>query len=159
MCKVVRLLHLNIHIWFITIEHIITIMALQECVDQKYIGFRHPFTCICVGPTCSGKTQYIAKLIQHKDAVITPNVTRVIYSYKKYQPLFDTMPNVEFVQGLNFTLDKTIPTLLVIDDQMGDCDSIFVKLPKCSRLLMMLLQNHSAISSLIWNRILLNFYA
>jgi hypothetical protein len=103
-------------------------MALQGCVDQKYIGFRHPFTCICVGPTCSGKTQYIAKLIRHKDAVITPNVTRVIYSYKKYQPLFDTMPNVEFVQGLNFTLDKTIPTLLVIDDQMGDCDSKLTEL-------------------------------
>ena len=100
----------------------IIIMALQQCVENKYMAFRHPFTALCVGSTCCGKTHYIAKLIKYKDKVIFPNVQRVIYSYKKYQPIFDTMPNVEFVQGLNFQLDRSIPTLLVIDDQMGDCD-------------------------------------
>lgn len=98
-------------------------MALQQCVDAKYVVFRHPFTCLCIGPTMAGKTRYIANIIQHKDSVIVPNVKRVIYSYKKYQPLFETMNNVEFVQGMNFKLDRSIPTLLVIDDQMGDCNS------------------------------------
>ena len=97
-------------------------MALQQSVDYKYMIFRHPFTCLCVGPTCSGKTEYISKLIKHRNDVICPNVQRVIYSYKKYQPIFDTMSGVEFVQGLNFQLDRSIPTLLVIDDQMGDCN-------------------------------------
>lgn len=98
-------------------------MMAFQCVDTKYALFRHPFTCLCVGPTMAGKTQYIANLIKYKDSVIIPNVHRVIYSYKKYQPIFDTMKNVEFVQGLNFKLDKSIPTLLVIDDQMGECNS------------------------------------
>jgi len=71
----------------------------------------------------SGKTRYLAKLIKYKDDVIVPNVKRVIYSYKKYQPIFDSMNDVEFVQGLNFKLDRSIPTLLIIDDQMGDCNS------------------------------------
>ena len=76
----------------------------------------------------AGKTSYIAKLIKHKDKVIIPNVKRVIYSYKKYQPLFDSMKDVEFVQGMNFTLDRTIPTLLVIDDQLSDCNANLTEL-------------------------------
>ena len=96
-------------------------MACQ-CIDQKFAVFRHPFTCLCIGPTMAGKTRYIANIIKHKDDVIQPHVQRVIYSYKKYQPLFDTMPNVEFVQGMTFELDRSIPTLLIIDDQMGDCN-------------------------------------
>ena len=90
-------------------------------VEGKYALFRHPFTCIITGPTMCGKTHYLANLIKHKDQVIQPNVKRVIYSYKKYQPLFDTMPGVEFVQGMTYQLDKSVPTLLIIDDQMGDC--------------------------------------
>jgi hypothetical protein len=113
---------------FSHLHEIIVTMALHHAYDYKYTIFRHPFTCICVGPTCSGKTQYIANLIKHKDAIIEPKVTRVIYSYKIYQPLFNTLPNVEFVQGLNFQLDRSAPTLLIIDDQMGECDSRLTEL-------------------------------
>lgn len=90
----------------------------SQAVEQHYASFRHPFTCLCVGATMSGKTHFLAKLIQYRDVVISPRVQRVIYSYKKYQPIFDSMKNVEFVQGMTFTLDKTIPTLLIVDDQM-----------------------------------------
>ena len=97
-------------------------MALQQCVDYKYTVFRHPFTCLCIGPTMAGKTSYIANIIKYRHQVIQPNVQRVIYSYKKYQPMFDAMKDVEFVQGMNFTLDRSIPTLLIIDDQLSDCN-------------------------------------
>ena len=96
---------------------------MEKNVDVQFVKFRHPFTALCVGPTMCGKTHYLAQLIKHRDAVITPNVQRVVYSYKKYQPIFDTMTGVEFVQGLNFELDRSTPTLLIIDDQMGDCHS------------------------------------
>ena len=95
-------------------------MAFSQWVDGKYVAFRHPFTCLCAGPTMCGKTHYLANLIKHRNQVIQPNVQRVIYSYKKYQPIFDTMSDVEFVQGFNFELDKAVPTLLIIDDQMGE---------------------------------------
>ena len=91
-----------------------------QTVNESYVKFRHPFTALCVGATMSGKTQYIAKLIAHKNEMIIPSVERVIYSYKKYQPIFDTMKDVQFVQGMNFNLDKTVPTLLIVDDQMTD---------------------------------------
>lgn len=89
-------------------------------VDAQYAAFRHPFTCLCVGPTMAGKTRYILNLIKHRDLVIKPEVRRVIYSYKKYQPVFDSVPGVEFVQGSAYKLDRAVPTLLIIDDQMND---------------------------------------
>ena len=95
-------------------------MASCPTVNIKYQAFRHPFTCMCVGPTMAGKTNYLLRLIQHKDSAIQPNVKRVIYSYKKYQSVFDTVPGVEFVQGANYVLDRSVPTLLIIDDQMND---------------------------------------
>ena len=92
-------------------------MSFQR-VDSAYVKFRHPFTALCVGATMCGKTHFISKLITNKDNLITPKVQRVIYSYKKYQQIFDTLKDVEFVHGMNFNLDKTIPTLLILDDQM-----------------------------------------
>ena len=38
------------------------------------------------------------------------------------------MPGVEFVQGMNFELDRSIPTLVVVDDQMSECDSKLTEL-------------------------------
>lgn len=98
-------------------------MDCGQSVDAKYVAFRHPFTCICVGPTMAGKTRYILNLVKHKDCAIQPNVRRVIYSYKKYQTSFGQVPDVEFVQGSNYTLDRSVPTLLIIDDQMNDLGS------------------------------------
>jgi len=103
-------------------------MALATCVDSKFEKFRHPFTAICVGSTMTGKTNFICKLIQHKDTMITPKIERIIYSYKKYQPIFDTLKNVEFVQGMNFELNRSIPTLLIVDDQMTETSSKLTEL-------------------------------
>ena len=60
--------------------------------------------------------------------MIVPNVQKVIYSYKKYQPIFDGMRGVEFVQGSNFTLDRSIPTLLIVDDQMTSANERLVEM-------------------------------
>ena len=68
-------------------------------VDESYVKFRQTFTALCVWALIYGKTQYIAKLIAHKNEMIIPSVERVIYSYKKYQPIFDTMKDVQFVQA------------------------------------------------------------
>ena len=79
---------------------------------------------MCIGSTSCGKTRYLLNLIKHRDCVIQPNVNRVIYSYKKYQSEFDSVPDVEFVQGSNYVLDRAIKTLLIVDDQMNDCKEL-----------------------------------
>ena len=97
-------------------------------IDSVFVKFRHPFTAFCVGTTMSGKTHYLLRLVKYKDDIIHPPVKRVVYSYKKYQPVFDNVENVEFIQGMDFKLDKSIPTLLIIDDQMGDINDKIAEL-------------------------------
>ena len=99
-----------------------------QSVDENYCKFRHPFTGVVSGSTMCGKTTYIANLIKHKSNVITPNVKRIIYCYNKWQNIFDTMPEVQFVKGWNFALDHSIPTLLIIDDQMNGIDARLAEL-------------------------------
>ena len=89
------------------------------CVDSQYTMFRHPFTALTVGATMCGKSYFLIQLIKAKDQMIYPPVDRIVYSYKKYQPLFDTVSGVEFVQGLP-KLDKSVKTLVLIDDQLGE---------------------------------------
>ena len=101
---------------------IIHLAATMECVTSSACKMRHPFTCILAGASMSGKSYFLRKLINCRNEMIVPNVERVIYSYKKYQPLFDTMPDVQFVKGNNYKLDREIPTLLIIDDQAEDID-------------------------------------
>lgn len=69
----------------------------------------------------SGKSHFIAKLLQYRDVMFHPKIERIIYSYKKWQNLFDCMgDDIEFVQGMDFQLDRSKKTLLIVDDQMGD---------------------------------------
>jgi Ni2+-binding GTPase involved in maturation of urease and hydrogenase len=35
-------------------------------VDKKHLSFKHPFTCITAGPTSSGKTVLIRRILKHK---------------------------------------------------------------------------------------------
>ena len=96
------------------------IMQCKEYIEGHFIKFRHPFTAIVAGATMTGKTEYVAKLIKYRDELIVPNVQRVIYSYKKWQPAYEKMnDDVEFIKGMNFELNKAIPTLLIVDDQMA----------------------------------------
>ena len=99
-----------------------------QSIDEKYLKFRHPFTMLCVGSTMTGKTTYLTKLIQQRHDMIKPNVERVIYSYNKYQTAFDSMTDVQFVRGMNFNLDPSIPTLLIIDDNMNHTDETLAEL-------------------------------
>ena len=95
--------------------------TLNNVIDEQLCKFRHPFTAICAGATSSGKSTFLCFLIRQRHKLITPVPERVIYSYKAYQPLFETLDaGVELVQGQNYKLDKTIPTLLIIDDQFAE---------------------------------------
>ena len=57
--------------------------------------------------------------------MIKPRPTRIVYFYKRWQKLYadmlDSMPNIEFVQGIfrDTDFDTSQPTLLM-DDQMRE---------------------------------------
>ncbi|VDH90151.1 Hypothetical predicted protein [Mytilus galloprovincialis] len=90
----------------------------------------HPFTMMLAGPTGSGKTFWMKMLLERAKCMIKPTPERIIWCYKRWQPLFtemqQTVKNIIFVQGIpddmnsDSFIDPKYPSLVVIDDLMKD---------------------------------------
>jgi len=64
------------------------------------LPFRHPFTAIVSGPTGSGKTQFVMRVVDSADAMIKPTPRKIVYYFAEYQPLFERYEDrIEFVTG------------------------------------------------------------
>ena len=94
--------------------------------------FIHPFTCMVSGPTCCGKTQFVTRVLQNCYTKISPPPEKIIWLYKRWQPLYDVIhnsvvPEVEFIQGIPPTIDQdtfidpSVKNLLILDDLMSTC--------------------------------------
>ena len=92
--------------------------------------FQQPFTCYVAGPTQSGKSHFVFKLISLSNTVIFPPPERTVWCYGEYQDAFrDWSDNVEFIGGLtDSNLLDGRRTLLIIDDLMSETDSRVTKL-------------------------------
>ena len=70
----------------------------------------------------SGKSRFMQRLIQQRDALFTTKITYVIWCYSEKQPdLFNSMKDVDFHRGLSEDLVsesnlKGRASLIVIDD-------------------------------------------
>ena len=96
--------------------------------QQQTMIFQHPFTMSVSGPTSCGKTTFVKKLLLNN--LIQPLPTRIIWLYRRWQPLYDDVkgavyPPVEFIQGIPTTLgeDTFVSPLdnnvIVLDDLMS----------------------------------------
>ena len=74
-----------------------------------------------------GKTTFVEELLLNHDQRIRPNIQRIVWLYKRWQPLYDDIhddvqPKVEFIQGIPTDLDDDdyfdpkINNLLILDD-------------------------------------------
>jgi hypothetical protein len=87
--------------------------------------FVHPSTILVSGPTGSGKTEFVKKVILRQ--MFDKKPTRVIWVYNEDQPAYrelrQLMPNVQFVRGLPDDLYESIKpqdrNLLILDDVMN----------------------------------------
>jgi hypothetical protein len=68
--------------------------------------FIHPFTCLIPGPTSSGKTTIIGKILDQNVDLIKPEINRIIYCYSKWQVGYDILKekikSIEFFEGSIF---------------------------------------------------------
>ena len=85
---------------------------------------KHPFTGIVAGPTACGKSTLVKNIIANRHDLISPAPEHVMWFYGEWQNMYETMPDVEFVEGLpNIKmLDGKKRTLLVLDDLMSETD-------------------------------------
>lgn len=96
-------------------------------MDFIEVRLKCPFTAIIAGPSSCGKTTLVESIIEKAEHLLTEKPTRVLYSYSIWQ---DTFRNIEaeFIEGL--PTDENLPpgTLLIVDDQMGECGRELAKL-------------------------------
>jgi hypothetical protein len=98
------------------------------------VRLRHPFTCTVAGPSSSGKTWFVFRLIKHVDRLVVPPPEKILYYYGEFQPSFSEFPAVEFHEGLPDVgrFDGRHRMLLIIDDLMNETDqnvcNLFTKL-------------------------------
>ena len=87
---------------------------------------KHSFSCMVVGPSFSGKTEFVKRLLKNASEMIDQPPRKIIWFYGEYQPCYAAMtrsfPNIEFHENLpadfNDLTDPSRPVLLVIDDLM-----------------------------------------
>ncbi len=86
--------------------------------------FQHPFTALIAGATGSGKSYFTRALLQHATRLIHPTPDRVVWCYGEWQPLYDSMPWVEFHEGLpdREMFQPHVKTVVVVDDLMVEAD-------------------------------------
>ena len=98
---------------------------------NMFPGFVHPFTCIIAGPTQSGKTYFLKRLLKALEFYIDPCPERIIWCFgienKEQMSFFENcnlkVP-IEFIEGLPIDIHKTISpkekTLIILDDLMQE---------------------------------------
>jgi len=55
------------------------------------IIFKHPFTCMIAGPTKSGKTTLLTKILENCQLIFDLPPSRIVYCYKVWQDSFDKL--------------------------------------------------------------------
>ena len=97
---------------------------------MTYHTWLAPFTCVISGPTGSGKTVFVQRLIEQAKTIITPPPDRILYCYGSYQEAFSKMENVEFKEGLPSLdeFDGRQHSLVIIDDLMHETNEVVSKL-------------------------------
>ena len=78
-----------------------------------------PFSMIVNGPSSSGKTFFVKRILRFREEMLSPVPTKIIYCYSKWQSSYLEMSGpIEFVEGIDYTIDKAHSYLIIFDDLM-----------------------------------------
>jgi hypothetical protein len=100
---------------------------------NKIMEFKHPFTCIVAGPTSSGKTVFVNKLLEARDEgeeLFDTTFTEIIWCYSESASVnAHERPGITFIEGLpDESMFDGEPKLLILDDLMHDSSEKVAKL-------------------------------
>ena len=75
--------------------------SIQSCaVFSREVSAVHPFTCMVVGMTGSGKTVWIQSLLQQAQNILEPPLERIIWCYSQWQPTYSESLNTVLMYNL-----------------------------------------------------------
>ena len=95
-------------------------------IDQQI--FKHPFTCTIAGPTQSGKTWLLKKILTFNATLIDKTPQNILYCYSTWQSNFDSfgdiIPKINFNKGIPDIdeIDPSQTNLIILDDLMKECE-------------------------------------
>ena len=92
---------------------------------SAFFTFVHPTTIVISGPTRSGKTQFVKRVLKH--SLIQPHPTRILWLFQEWQPAYDEIkiliPSTEFISGIDSDILESVNAsernLVVLDDLMA----------------------------------------
>ena len=104
----------------------------KEDPSEKILAWKHPFTSIVSGPTSSGKTQFVLKLLENSNIMFTEKPQNIRWFYGEFQKwmLYPKYSEIEFIEGLPHDVDvnPSKVNVFVIDDLMHETDETIAKL-------------------------------
>ena len=99
-------------------------------IDEKHFRFKHPFTCMLAGPTSSGKTVLMRRILRNYDKTIhfkeeIPVPLRVMWAYGQWQSIYNQKLDkctVKYIDGLPSEEEILTfnPHIIIIDDLMTE---------------------------------------
>ena len=88
--------------------------------------FQHPFCGVLAGPSSSGKTYFVERILKQIDTMINPIPEEVIFCYSAWQSSYERMKlyfkNIKFIEGIP-DFDEIVPNcrrFIIIDDLMQE---------------------------------------
>lgn len=102
---------------------------MNENINSKFLKFRHPFTCIVSGPSFSGKTILVRRILKnYKDSfeIDVKDKLKVIWCYGQYQNLYkESISDDVDVKYFDYLIkpEEVLllkPHIIVIDDMMTE---------------------------------------
>jgi hypothetical protein len=95
--------------------------------EKNLFVFTHPFRTLISGPSLSGKTKLIERILFNRHGLVDKQIDRVVYCYREWQDSYENLKmldiDVEFHEGLidmsQFSVH--LNNLLVIDDLFEEC--------------------------------------
>ena len=109
-------------------------------LEMNPFEFKHPTSILIAGPSKSGKTTIISKIISQSDrGLVAPPPDQIVYCYKRWQKAYEDIKlsrvspaqfksesdqaTIEFIEGMpDFSFfDSSKKTLLILDDLMTEC--------------------------------------
>jgi hypothetical protein len=91
--------------------------------------FNSPSTAVICGPTGSGKTQLMYRILENHEQLFSKGAEQIIWCYAVYQKEYENFPNVTFHEGILDvnTLDKTKHKIIILDDLMTEMNESVAK--------------------------------